>query len=62
MKELKQESEEAMREFYRVSDISGKAEIPSILDSTEKRRIWAYQNGYTAIGYHEHTHIWYAYN
>ena len=60
MKILEQESEEAMKEFYHVENTENMVEIPSSIDTVENRRIWAYQNGFTAIGYHNF--IWYAYN
>ena len=60
MKELRQESEEAMQEFYSIKDSTGMVEIPSSIKTVENRRIWAYQNGYTTIGYYNF--IWYAYN
>lgn len=59
MRELEQESEEAMKKFYAIKKVLG-VEIPSNIDTVEKRRIWAYQNGYTAVGYYNF--IWYAYN
>ena len=60
MKTLEQESEEATEEFYHVEDTENMVEIPSSIKTVENRRIWAYQNGYTTIGYH--SFIWYAYN
>lgn len=59
MKVLEQESEEAMKEFYSIKKVHG-VEIPSCINTIEKRRIWAYHNGYTTIGYYNF--IWYAYN
>lgn len=59
MRELEQEAEEAMKKFYIIKNVQG-IEIPSSIDTVEKRRIWAYQNGYTTIGYYNF--IWYAYN
>ena len=60
MKTLEQESEEAMEEFYHVENTENMIEIPSSIKTVENRRIWAYQEGYTAIGYSNR--IWYAYN
>jgi len=60
MKELKHETEEAMKEFYHVENTENMVEIPSSIKTVENKRLWAYQEGYTAIGYHNFT--WYAYN